>query len=98
MNTENVKSQMRKGMLEYSVLLLLRRQPAYATDIITQLKNAELIIVEGTLYALTPEGEKALDELDTAWAALEKTVEILKNPLTETPQQPTGSDISAEQH
>ncbi len=52
MNTENAKSQMRKGMLEYCVLLLLKRRPSYASDIIQQLKNAELLIVEGTLYPL----------------------------------------------
>lgn len=52
MNTDNAKSQMRKGMLEYCVLLLLSRQASYATDIIAQLKEAELIVVEGTLYPL----------------------------------------------
>lgn len=52
MNIDNAKSQMRKGMLEYSVLLLLRRQPCYANDIIKQLKEADLIVVEGTLYPL----------------------------------------------
>ena len=48
----NAKSQMRKGMLEYCILLLLKRQPAYASDIIQQLKEAELLVVEGTLYPL----------------------------------------------
>ena len=52
MNIDNAKSQMRKGMLEYSVLLLLRRQPSYANDIIQRLKEADLIVVEGTLYPL----------------------------------------------
>ncbi len=52
MNIENAKSQMRKGMLEYCVLLLLKRRPSYASDIIQQLKNAELLVVEGTLYPL----------------------------------------------
>lgn len=52
MNIVNAKSQMRKGMLEYCVLLLLKRQPAYASDIIQQLKEAELLVVEGTLYPL----------------------------------------------
>ena len=52
MNTDNAKSQMRKGMLEYCVLLLLSRQASYATDIIAQLKEAELVVVEGTLYPL----------------------------------------------
>ena len=52
MNTENAKSQMRKGMLEYCIMLLLHREAAYASDIIQQLKDAELIVVEGTLYPL----------------------------------------------
>lgn len=39
MNTENAKSQMRKGMLEYCVMLLLHREASYATDIIAQLKE-----------------------------------------------------------
>lgn len=52
MNVDNAKSQMRKGMLEYCVLLLLRTEPSYANDIITRLKAAELIVVEGTLYPL----------------------------------------------
>lgn len=52
MNVDNAKSQMRKGMLEYCVLLLLSREPSYAYDIITRLKDAELIVVEGTLYPL----------------------------------------------
>ena len=52
MNIDNAKSQMRKGMLEYCILLILHKQASYATDIIQQLKEAELIVVEGTLYPL----------------------------------------------
>lgn len=52
MNVENAKSQMRKGMLEYCVLLLLSREAGYANYIIGRLKEAELIVVEGTLYPL----------------------------------------------
>lgn len=52
MNVDNAKSQMRKGMLEYCVLLLLRGEPSYANDIIQRLKEADLIVVEGTLYPL----------------------------------------------
>ncbi|MBO4801331.1 MAG: PadR family transcriptional regulator [Bacteroidaceae bacterium] len=52
MDVSNAKSQMRKGMLEYCILLLLKRQAAYASDIIQQLKEAELLVVEGTLYPL----------------------------------------------
>ncbi len=50
MNVDNAKSQMRKGMLEYCVMLLLRKESCYASDIIARLKAAELIVVEGTLY------------------------------------------------
>ncbi len=52
MNVDNVKSQMRKGMLEYCILLLLHRGASYASDIIQDLKEAKLIVVEGTLYPL----------------------------------------------
>ena len=52
MNVDNTKSQMRKGMLEYCIMLLLHRQPSYANDIIAQLKDAKMIVVEGTLYPL----------------------------------------------
>ena len=43
---------MRKGMLEYCILLLLHREASYASDIIQKLKEAHLIVVEGTLYPL----------------------------------------------
>ena len=104
-NVDNTKSQMRKGMLEYCILLLLRHRPLYANDIISQLKEAEMIVVEGTLYpllnrlkkdgllkyewqestqgpprkyyALTEDGEDALQQLDASWNELAKTVNIL---------------------
>ncbi len=43
---------MRKGMLEYCVMLLLHREECYASDIINRLKEADLIVVEGTIYPL----------------------------------------------
>ena len=52
MNIDNLKSQMRKGMLEFCVLLLLRHGDAYASEIITKMKEAHLIVMEGTLYPL----------------------------------------------
>ena len=52
MKEDNVKSQMRKGVLEYCILLILQKEPAYATDIIQKLQEAQLIVVEGTLYPL----------------------------------------------
>ena len=51
-NTENVRAQMRKGVLEYCILLLLAKEDAYASSIITKLKEANMIVVEGTLYPL----------------------------------------------
>ena len=52
MNIDNAKSQMRKGMLEYCIMLLLHKESSYAADIIQQLKDAKLIVMEGTLYPL----------------------------------------------
>jgi PadR family transcriptional regulator, regulatory protein PadR len=52
MNADNIKSQMRKGYLEYCILLILRKKSAYTSDIIAELKDAKLIVVEGTLYPL----------------------------------------------
>jgi len=52
MNADNIKSQMRKGYLEYCILLILNKKSAYASDIISELKDAKLIVVEGTLYPL----------------------------------------------
>lgn len=43
---------MRKGVLDYCVLLLLRGGALYAADIIGRLRGARLIVVEGTLYPL----------------------------------------------
>ena len=66
MNTENVKSQMRKGILEYCTLLILNRQRGYVSDIIRELKDAQLIVVEGTLYPLLTRLKNA-DLLNYEW-------------------------------
>lgn len=52
MKIENTKAQMRKGILEYCILLIISHKKAYASDIIRTLKEAKLIVVEGTLYPL----------------------------------------------
>jgi PadR family transcriptional regulator, regulatory protein PadR len=52
MDLENNKAQMRKGILEYCILSVLSRSSCYASDIIKELKEAEVIVVEGTLYPL----------------------------------------------
>ncbi len=51
-NSENIKAQMRKGFLEYCILLVISKKPVYVSDIISDLKAAHLIVVEGTLYPL----------------------------------------------
>lgn len=43
---------MRKGMLDFCVLLILSRREAYASELISELKMAQMIVVEGTLYPL----------------------------------------------
>jgi PadR family transcriptional regulator, regulatory protein PadR len=106
MKAENSKAQMRKGILEYCILLILEKGDAYASDIIQRLKESQLIVVEGTLYplltrqkkygllsyrweestqgpprkyyALTDEGRKFLDELDSAWSELVAAINDLK--------------------
>jgi PadR family transcriptional regulator PadR len=52
MDLENTKAQMRKGILEYCILSVLSRESCYASDIIRELKEARVIVVEGTLYPL----------------------------------------------
>ncbi len=51
-NIDNVKSQMRKGILEYCVLLILSKGDSYAPQIIQELKEANMNVVEGTLYPI----------------------------------------------
>jgi PadR family transcriptional regulator PadR len=49
---DNIKSQMRKGILEFCILSVIDRQEAYTSDIVERLKQANLLVVEGTLYPL----------------------------------------------
>ncbi|MDR1516481.1 MAG: PadR family transcriptional regulator [Dysgonamonadaceae bacterium] len=52
MNIENTQSQMRKGVLEYCILSIIKRGEAYPGDIIDEMKSAGLQLFEGTLYPL----------------------------------------------
>ena len=53
MNLENTQAQMRKGILEYCILSILdKKKEAYPSEILETLKDAKLIVVEGTLYPL----------------------------------------------
>ena len=52
MKIENTKAQMRKGVLEFCILSILKKGEAYPSDIIAQLKKSKMIVVEGTIYPL----------------------------------------------
>jgi PadR family transcriptional regulator, regulatory protein PadR len=52
MNIENTQSQMRKGILEFCILSIIRRGEAYPSDIVDEMRGANLQILEGTLYPL----------------------------------------------
>ncbi len=52
MNIENTQSQMRKGVLEFCILSIIKRGEVYPSDIIDEMKSANLNILEGTLYPL----------------------------------------------
>jgi len=52
MKTDNTKAQMRKGVLEMCILSLIRNGEKYPSELIDQLKHADLLVVEGTLYPL----------------------------------------------
>ena len=102
MNIDNMKAQMRKGVLELCIMSIISHEEVYPSDIINRLKEAELIVVEGTLYpllsrlknsgflsyswkespsgpprkyfAITPEGQKVLDEMNENWNQLVNAV------------------------
>ena len=52
MNIDNTASQMRKGVLEFCILSIIKQGEAYPSDIIEKMKSANLNILEGTLYPL----------------------------------------------
>ena len=65
-NTDNIKAQMRKGILEYCILSVLSKEDAYASSLIEILKESEMIVVEGTLYPLLTR-QKNQGLLDYRW-------------------------------
>ena len=52
MNIENTQSQMKKGILEFCILSIIRRGEVYPSDIVVEMRAANLQILEGTLYPL----------------------------------------------
>ena len=66
MNIENTASQMRKGVLEFCILSIIRHEEAYPSDIIDKMKAANLNILEGTLYPLLTRLKNA-EDLNYRW-------------------------------
>lgn len=52
MKIENTKAQMRKGVLEFCILSILKEGEGYTSDILETLKEAKMLVVEGTIYPL----------------------------------------------
>lgn len=63
---DNAQIQMRKGTLEFCILHIISRGEVYASDMLEELKQAKLIVVEGTLYPLLSRLRKA-ELLDYKW-------------------------------
>jgi len=66
MKIENTKAQMRKGVLEYCILSILKTNDAYVAEILNSLKEAKLLVVEGTIYPLLTRLKNA-DLLSYRW-------------------------------
>ena len=52
MDIQNTQSQMRKGVLEFCILSIIRQGEVYPSDLVERMKLANLHILEGTLYPL----------------------------------------------
>ncbi len=63
---ENIKTQIRKGMLEFAILVIIEGEEIYASEILKKLHKTDLIVVEGTLYPLLSR-LKRQELVDYAW-------------------------------
>ncbi|MGL4630563.1 MAG: PadR family transcriptional regulator [Leadbetterella sp.] len=66
MNIENAQIQMRKGILEYCILLIISKGEIYASEILNELHTSNMMVVEGTLYPLLTR-LKNMELLDYKW-------------------------------
>jgi PadR family transcriptional regulator PadR len=71
MSTNNFKTQIRKGLIEFCVLQIISRGEVYTTDIILELQKSKMIVVEGTLYPLLNR-LKASNYADYSWKESKK--------------------------
>jgi len=83
-NLENSKSQLRKGFLEFSVLLIIGTQPTYAVDI-SRLKTQGIVSYEWEeskngpprkMYSITEDGKAFLEVLEAYWKSLDSIITI----------------------
>ncbi len=65
-NTDNIQSQMKKGVLEFAILSIIQRGEAYPSDIANELKDSGMQVLEGTLYPLLTRLKNA-GYLDYRW-------------------------------
>ncbi|MCC5943534.1 MAG: PadR family transcriptional regulator [Bernardetiaceae bacterium] len=63
---ENAQIQMRKGILEFCILQIVAEGEIYATELISRLREAEMLVVEGTVYPLLNRLLRA-DLLEHVW-------------------------------
>ncbi len=64
--SESALVSMRKGMIEFCTMLIIDKGKVYTSDILKQLKSANLLVVEGTLYPLLSR-LKSESLVDYAW-------------------------------
>lgn len=85
-NTEKIKTQMRKGILEMCILSVIdKSKEAYVSDLIETMKNADMIVVEGTLYPLlTPTEKQRLAQLSMERITTDLPVNTTYLPLRQT--------------
>ncbi len=66
MNLDNTQSQMKKGILEFCILSIIKKGEAYPSDIVEEMKAAGMLLLEGTLYPLLTRLKNA-DMLSYRW-------------------------------
>ena len=76
MKIENTKAQMRKGVLEYCILSVLKDDDAYVAEILGTLKDAKMLVVEGTIYPLLTRLKNA-GLLNYRWTFINKNYNVL---------------------
>jgi len=83
---ENAAAQMRKGVLEFAILLVIAKKKIYANEIISRLQAAKLTVVEGTIYPLLSRLKNA-ELLDYYWEESKSGPPRKYYTLTEKGQQ-----------